>query len=292
MLKSDLVCPKCHRVLNFQDEVITCKNCDYQQVQQYLGSNILNLRPMDLENSKLCEDKEIRAETTRKILNSTPWGHLGLKYHIIREAEKMLPLFLKSSDYNILEVGCGSGWLSGLIALHSHFKMLTSSDISPFFLNFSNAVHKVMDVDIGKIRKIALDAEQTPFANDTFDIIIGSECLHHFPNLDKALYEMHRIVKPGGKVYFIYEPFINPFLWKFYYPRSNFSKKSKLFGVTERVLTMKEIKRVGKLFRTINLKPCPILPETRLLLQILNKLLGEKMILNHLFGTGMIEFMK
>lgn len=45
------------------------------------------------------------------------------------------------------------------------------------------------------------DIRKTAFATDSIDLIISSCAFEHIPNLDQALHEMHRILKPGGYVY-------------------------------------------------------------------------------------------
>lgn len=44
-------------------------------------------------------------------------------------------------------------------------------------------------------------ADDTDFADNSYDFVIGSNVLEHFPNPIKALLEWHRILRPGGIVY-------------------------------------------------------------------------------------------
>lgn len=46
------------------------------------------------------------------------------------------------------------------------------------------------------------DAQRLTFADATFDIAISSETLEHIPDLNKALNEIHRVLRPGGKHFF------------------------------------------------------------------------------------------
>ena len=43
------------------------------------------------------------------------------------------------------------------------------------------------------------DAGRLPFADNSFDVVICSEVLEHLPDVDAALDEITRIVKPGGR---------------------------------------------------------------------------------------------
>jgi len=38
-----------------------------------------------------------------------------------------------------------------------------------------------------------------PFDDGTFDYVINKEVMEHVENLDEALAEIHRVLKPGGK---------------------------------------------------------------------------------------------
>jgi SAM-dependent methyltransferase len=42
------------------------------------------------------------------------------------------------------------------------------------------------------------DAQDLPFADDAFDRIIASEVIEHLPDDDRALAELHRVLRPGG----------------------------------------------------------------------------------------------
>lgn len=45
------------------------------------------------------------------------------------------------------------------------------------------------------------DVERTSFQDQTFDIVLSFDILEHVVNLDAALSEMHRILKPGGRLF-------------------------------------------------------------------------------------------
>lgn len=44
-----------------------------------------------------------------------------------------------------------------------------------------------------------LDVHELPFANNSFDSVTVIEALHHFPNYERALQEIHRVIRPGGQ---------------------------------------------------------------------------------------------
>jgi len=73
---------------------------------------------------------------------------------------------------------------------------------------------------------IKANAEEIPFEDDQFDIIICTNSFHHYLHPDKALKEMYRLLKLGGKVYILDPPFD---YWVF----RQFSKAMHLFDQSE-----------------------------------------------------------
>ena len=50
------------------------------------------------------------------------------------------------------------------------------------------------------------DAERIPYDDDTFDLVVGHAVLHHIPDVELALREVLRVLKPGGRFVFAGEP--------------------------------------------------------------------------------------
>jgi SAM-dependent methyltransferase len=50
------------------------------------------------------------------------------------------------------------------------------------------------------------DAETLPYDDDTFDLVCGHAVLHHIPDVEQALREVLRVLKPGGRFVFAGEP--------------------------------------------------------------------------------------
>ena len=102
-----------------------------------------------------------------------------------------------------LELGCGTGFFllnlmqAGLTARGS------VTDLSPGMVAAAlrNAENLGLDVD-GRVA----DAEQIPYDDATFDVVVGHAVLHHIPNLDAAFREVLRVLKPGGRFVFAGEP--------------------------------------------------------------------------------------
>jgi len=97
----------------------------------------------------------------------------------------------------VLEIGPGAGGHSALFAKYG--AIMTSADIT-----FSRAKATQVKFDLmGDMAKdcqaMQSDAENLPFADDTFDIVYSNGVLHHTPDTEKAIEDVYRVLKPGGQ---------------------------------------------------------------------------------------------
>src|SRR4029077_5216068 len=79
----------------------------------------------------------------------------------------------------------------------------TCTDISPGMLETLRGNTERLGLDV---ETVATDAEQLPFEDAAFDLVLGHAILHHIPDLSKAFAEFHRVLRPGGTVVFAGEP--------------------------------------------------------------------------------------
>ncbi len=91
---------------------------------------------------------------------------------------------------NILDLGAGTGALSMHILKECSFrKQIFAIDIS------SEMLAKITSPQISVHRAFA---ENLPFENDFFDIIVSRQCLHYIENLNMVISEIKRTLKNGG----------------------------------------------------------------------------------------------
>jgi ubiquinone/menaquinone biosynthesis C-methylase UbiE len=102
-----------------------------------------------------------------------------------------------------LEIGAGTGYFSLNMLCAGVIGEATCSDISPGMLETlrANARHLALPV-----RTECADAERLPFADGSFDLVLGHAVLHHIPDLARAFAEFERVLAPGGTVLFAGEP--------------------------------------------------------------------------------------
>ena len=94
----------------------------------------------------------------------------------------------------VLDVGCGSGWASRLLASFAIKGSVTGIDISDEMINLareSSASFPQCDFEIAS-------AEQLPFSDHEFTHAFSMESLYYYRDIPKALKEIHRVLKPGG----------------------------------------------------------------------------------------------
>ena len=72
----------------------------------------------------------------------------------------------------------------------------TITDLSPRMVEVALRNGKELDLDVDGT---ATDAEDLPYEDDTFDLVCGHAVLHHIPDLDLAMREVMRVLKPGGR---------------------------------------------------------------------------------------------
>ena len=96
----------------------------------------------------------------------------------------------------VLEVGCGTGAATRVLARRPEVAAIVGIDPSPLFLAKARelaAAHRHVSFHQGDVR--ALDLE-----HHSFDVAIAHTCLTHVPGPDQALRELFRVLRPGGSL--------------------------------------------------------------------------------------------
>jgi len=102
-----------------------------------------------------------------------------------------------------LEIGSGTGYFSLNLVQLGAIERLMATDISAEMLSTLSTTAQRLGVTA---ETRVTDAETLPFADESFDLVFGHAVLHHLPDLDRALAEFHRVLRPGGAIAFCGEP--------------------------------------------------------------------------------------
>ena len=105
--------------------------------------------------------------------------------------------FTRYHGKKVLEVGFGAG--TDFIQWLRAGARVTGIDLTPEALE--NLTHRINVYQLPPPEDIRVaDAENLPFAANTFDLGYSFGVLHHSPNTEKAIAELVRVVRPGGEI--------------------------------------------------------------------------------------------
>lgn len=90
-----------------------------------------------------------------------------------------------------LDLGAGTG------AVSSYLLNRCMRPVDFYALDISEEMLK--HINDPRIKTIVGSAEELPFIADTFDLIVSRQCLHYSDNLDRAISEIRRTLKCGGR---------------------------------------------------------------------------------------------
>jgi ubiquinone/menaquinone biosynthesis C-methylase UbiE len=144
---------------------------------------------------------------------------------------------LKSNSTILLDYGCGNG--HALMGVSEKINIGIGIDISEANIEYAKKIAKERKLD--NIDFFVMDAMNTTFKNEEFDIIHGSGILHYL-NLLLSLNEIKRILKKDGVAIFI-EPLDTNLIIKVYRKLT-----PKVRTKDEQPLRKKDIKFIKSIF--------------------------------------------
>jgi len=101
-----------------------------------------------------------------------------------------------SNKFLVLELGGGTCYQSYYLKRSIKNGEIIASDISPFVLSVSKNLSNFFKTSLDNF--CACDAQKLPFRENAFDIVFGTEFLHHCTSLYKAVQEIARVLRPSG----------------------------------------------------------------------------------------------
>lgn len=119
--------------------------------------------------------------------------------------EQLKSFFKDNLGSSIIDVGTGTG--DFIAVLQNVFPKAKITGIDPNKGSLELAQEKYPGVLF-----LEMEAEKLGFKNNTFDVASISMALHHVPDVQKALKELQRVVKPGGWIIVneLYSDNLNP----------------------------------------------------------------------------------
>jgi len=93
----------------------------------------------------------------------------------------------------ILEIGCGNGTGTKFIQQFFRPAELTATEFDASLVPVARKINAGSKITIEQG-----DATKLRFADSEFDAVVELSVIHHIPEWEKCIDEMHRILKPGG----------------------------------------------------------------------------------------------
>ncbi len=130
------------------------------------------------------------------------FGDVG-QNQVLGKLRKVVGAELDRGYGRSLEIGAGTGYFSLNLLQAGVVREATCTDISPGMVSVLAGNAERLGLDV---RTARADAESLPFADGSFDLVLGHAVLHHLPDLERAFAEFHRVLRPGGRIVFAGEP--------------------------------------------------------------------------------------
>ena len=111
----------------------------------------------------------------------------------IREAAGDQPI-------KMLDVGCGTGLFASKVRTSLPRVEVCGVDLVSEMLAKGQTRWRVHR---GHVLPVQGDSERLPFASGSFDIVTCANSFHHYPHQDRAVAEMGRVLRPGGRLMII-----------------------------------------------------------------------------------------
>lgn len=117
-----------------------------------------------------------------------PYRHLkGYVDAWLPEAHDLL------SGKSVLDVGAGEATYTRMLAETYGPRLVVACELFP-----ERMLPAALDNRAGNLDFVAGNCLSLPFADHSFDVVFESLVLSQIPDLDKAIDEIHRVLKPGG----------------------------------------------------------------------------------------------
>ena len=156
--------------------------------------------PMSEPRPRITGDERRWQDAVGGRLQEQAYARAGTRAVLDRQHARIAALLAPTPDMRVLDLGCGVGhllaWLHQHAAAHYH-----GLDLSLNSLRTARAAG-LHDLCVG-------DAEHLPVRDASYDAVVCNGAAHHLPDLPAALREIHRVLRPGGRVV-LHEPVDSP----------------------------------------------------------------------------------
>src|SRR5271154_1462183 len=125
------------------------------------------------------------------------------RHHLDITEKTMRRMDLRPGE-RILDLGCGSGWATRLLARMvsdgpQGFGQVVGVDISDEMIRQARAASKEFD----NVMFVIGSAAQIPWEEKFFDKVLSVESFYYYPDQERALAELFRVMAPHGRMFIL-----------------------------------------------------------------------------------------
>lgn len=124
------------------------------------------------------------------------WFRRELSAHERAMLEQIAQLAQLRPEDRVLDVACGTGLVSFVLAPYA--REVVGIDISPGMLAKARQIRHLREVR--NVRFLLGKAEHLPFKDGEFDVVVCRLAIHHFPQPEREIREMARVLKGRGRL--------------------------------------------------------------------------------------------
>jgi len=123
----------------------------------------------------------------------------GMEKHHWDITRQLIDLMSPVEHDNILDLGCGVGWASRVLAQRASRGIVVGVDLSDRMVHEAKHTYRNPPNTVF----VVADAGRLPCREDFFDSVFSVESIYYYPNLDAAFREVKRVLAPGAKAFLL-----------------------------------------------------------------------------------------
>lgn len=195
-----LCCPNCGGALVAGTPDTASVQCGVCAASYPIADDIIDLLPAEARPRSLAQ-RLMESEAVVRIYESRLWRRsavatwkLGISFE--RERDLILRAAGLTEAAVVLDLACGSGIYTRPLARQARGGTVLGLDLSLPMLRYASK--RIHEEQLSNVLLIHGTALQLPFPSARFDLVNCCGALHLFPDVPRALSEVHRVLKPGG----------------------------------------------------------------------------------------------
>ena len=146
------------------------------------------------------------------------------RYEMCKEDyPEIMEELLRERVEDVLDCGCGTGLLMGLLSAERPELRLTGIDLSQAMIDAARA--RLPE----SVALVQGDCEALPFGDQRFDAIVCAHSFHHYPEAQRFFDNAARVLRPGGRL--ILRDNTGPALWLWYQNRYRIPNLNRQHGL-------------------------------------------------------------